>query len=233
MTLLERARWFTPGQDRLTRIALVEDHRLLSAALSAALTAEGYEVTIPQITTMEAIRVELFEATPQVILLDLELGEVGSGEDLVSPMVESGASVLIVSGTSDQAKIGRCLERGAIGWLSKGASLEELLGAVLNVAGGQPVLGAREHQHFLDVSREQRRSRAEAGAVFGRLTNREAAVLGMLMSGQAVERIAASSFVSESTVRTQVRCILQKLAVNSQLEAVALATRLGWSPPAI
>lgn len=232
MTLLERERWFTPGLDRMTRIALVEDHQLLSAALSSALTAEGYEVTIPQITTMAAIRDELFEATPQVILLDLDLGDVGSGEDLVQPMVESGACVLVVSGTTDQAKIGRCLERGAIGWLSKGASLEELLSAVLDVAAGHPVLGARERQHFLDVSREQRRSAAEASAVFEHLTQREAAVLGMLMCGQAVERIAVGSFVAESTVRTQVRCILQKLAVNSQLEAVALASRFGWSPPA-
>lgn len=51
----------------------------------------------------------------------------------------------------------------------------------------------------------------------------------MLRCGLAVERIAAESFVSGTTVRTQVRSILLKLGVNSQLEAVALAARAGWN----
>jgi DNA-binding NarL/FixJ family response regulator len=52
------------------------------------------------------------------------------------------------------------------------------------------------------------------------------------MEGRSVDRIAETSFVSSDTVRTQVRAILTKLGVNSQLEAVAMARRAGWFPGA-
>jgi len=65
-----------------------------------------------------------------------------------------------------------------------------------------------------------------------RLTAREAQVLGHLMRGQTVHEIAATSFVSEATVRTQVKAILAKLEVSSQIAAVGLAHQIGWHPPA-
>jgi DNA-binding NarL/FixJ family response regulator len=63
------------------------------------------------------------------------------------------------------------------------------------------------------------------------MTRREAEVLGQLMAGKQVSEIARLRFVSESTVRTQVKSILAKLGVNSQLTAVGLAHKLGWQPP--
>ena len=66
---------------------------------------------------------------------------------------------------------------------------------------------------------------------FEQITRREAEVLGLLMAGQQVGEIASGRFVSESTVRTQVKSILAKLQVRSQLGAVGLAHRVGWSPP--
>jgi DNA-binding NarL/FixJ family response regulator len=64
-----------------------------------------------------------------------------------------------------------------------------------------------------------------------RLTPREAQVLRELMAGHQVGEIARTWFVSETTVRTQVKAILTKLEVRSQLAAVGLAHRAGWQPP--
>jgi DNA-binding CsgD family transcriptional regulator len=61
------------------------------------------------------------------------------------------------------------------------------------------------------------------------LTGREKVVLAELMNGNRAETIAANGCVSISTVRSQIKSILQKLGVNSQLAAVALARQAGWS----
>jgi two-component system, NarL family, nitrate/nitrite response regulator NarL len=126
--------------------------------------------------------------------------------------------VLVVSGTTDDEMIGRCLHQGAAGWMSKCAPFGELLESVRVVV------------ESASGPRPTRPSLAAAPATsFDWLTARESAVLAMLMDGQSVARISAAWYVSEATVRTQVRAVLQKLGVNSQLEAVALATRAGWS----
>ena len=76
---------------------------------------------------------------------------------------------------------------------------------------------------------EPQRERLEP---FERLTPREAEVLALLMQGQAAEAIARRFVVSEATVRTQIRGVLGKLGVGSQLAAVAEAHRVGWQAPA-
>jgi len=64
------------------------------------------------------------------------------------------------------------------------------------------------------------------------LTPREREVLSALAKGQRAEAIASESGVSSATVRSQIRSVLAKLGVNSQLEAVALAWTVGWLPTA-
>jgi two-component system, NarL family, nitrate/nitrite response regulator NarL len=208
--------------ERATHVVVVDDHRLFGAALATALVAEGFSVTVPELTDLGDLgRVVLHEA-PDVILLDLDLGSVGSGESLLGAFVGSGAAVLVVSGTTDEATIGRCLDRGAAGWMSKCAPFDELLESVRAVAAGGE--GPRPTRPVPAAPRA-----GAAVSSFDWLTERESAVLAMLMEGQSVARISTASYVSEATVRTQVRAVLHKLGVNSQLEAVALATRAGWS----
>jgi DNA-binding NarL/FixJ family response regulator len=63
------------------------------------------------------------------------------------------------------------------------------------------------------------------------LTSREQRVLAGLVDGLSAEQIAEEHFVALTTVRSQIRSILQKLGVRSQLAAVAMANRSGWTPP--
>ena len=77
-----------------------------------------------------------------------------------------------------------------------------------------------------------RAARSKDLAPFKTLTPRERAVLAALAQGQRAETIAAAAFLSEATVRSQIRGVLAKLGVNSQLEAVALAWTVGWFPTA-
>lgn len=209
------------------RVVIIEDHHLLAASLAAALRAEGCEVEVPPLG--DALPVRLRALAPDVGLLDLDLGAHGSGEAFLPALVASGCRVLIVSATTDEAIVGGCLARGAVGWIRKTESLDRLLAAVLAVAAGNVVLSDAERARLLRVWREHRDAESVLLAPFLRLSPRERAVLGLLMQGRSVDRIAEASYVSSDTVRTQVRAILTKLGVNSQLEAVAMATRVGWS----
>lgn len=71
----------------------------------------------------------------------------------------------------------------------------------------------------------------DARAKLERLTRRESEVLGHFLEGRQVKEIAQLSVVSEATVRTQVKSILSKLEVSSQIAAVGLARRAHWAPP--
>jgi two-component system, NarL family, nitrate/nitrite response regulator NarL len=212
------------------RVAIIDDHHLIVAALAAALRAEGCDVDVPSLG--KDLPAWLRANPSQVALLDLDLGAHGNGEDLLPALLSSGCRVLVVSGVSDGAVIGRCLASGASGWLPKSASLDQLLAAILTLATGQEVLNNTERDRLLRVWRERREAESAVLAPFLRLSPREGVVLGLLMEGRSVDRIAETSFVSSDTVRTQVRAILTKLGVNSQLEAVAMARRAGWVPGA-
>jgi DNA-binding NarL/FixJ family response regulator len=78
------------------------------------------------------------------------------------------------------------------------------------------------------LAQDTRRTRSRLLGPFEELTARERYVLARLIDGRCAEAIAADAYVSLSTVRSQIRSILRKLGVNSQLEAVALARRAGW-----
>jgi two-component system, NarL family, nitrate/nitrite response regulator NarL len=218
----------SPSGTPSVRVAIIDDHQLLVASLAASLRAEGYDVDVPPFG--EALPAWLLASGPDVALLDLDLGVHGNGEELLPALLVNGCRVLVVSGTSDQAVIGRCLARGAAGWLPKSASLEQLLANVLALAAGEEVLSASERDRLLRIWRERRETESTVRAPFLRLSPRERVVLGLLMEGRSVDRIAEMSFVSLETVRTQVRAIRTKLGVTSQLEAVAMASRAGWSP---
>jgi DNA-binding NarL/FixJ family response regulator len=167
---------------------------------------------------------------PDVVLLDLDLGAMGDGVDLVQPLTELGARVLVVSGTTDRVRLAGTVERGAVGFLPKTVPFEDLLSTVLDVVAQRPVLSTAERYELMAELRSARAFRSKGLAPFGTLTPKERAVLAALSQGLRAEIIAADSVVSEATVRSQIRSVLAKLGVKSQLEAVALAWNVGWFP---
>lgn len=211
-------------------IAILDDHELISASLKVALEADGYPVTVPPLTTLGEVEAALTRNPPEVALLDLDLGDFGRGEDLLPALIACGSRVIIVSGSADYSAAGRCLSAGVRGWVPKTAPFDDLLLAISKEANGEACLSEVQRERLIEAWRMREKNVADSHAPFERLTRREASVLGMLMDGKPVEQIAARSYVSVTTVRTQVRAILTKLGVNSQLEAVAMANRADWVP---
>jgi DNA-binding NarL/FixJ family response regulator len=92
-------------------------------------------------------------------------------------------------------------------------------------------MSKQERERLVARGRAEGEFEREVKARFDLLTTRESEVLGQLMAGRQVSEIARRGFVSESTVRTQVKSVLSKLQVNSQLTAVGLAYRAHWRAP--
>ena len=165
---------------------------------------------------------------PGVVLLDLDLGALGDGVELVRPLTELGARVLVVSGTTDRLRLAETLALGAVGFLSKQAPFEQLLSTILEVAAQRPVLSTALRYQLMVELRAARAARSKDLAPFTALTPKERVVLTAMTQGQRAEAIAAVAVVSKATVRSQIRGVLAKLGVTSLLEAVALARTVGW-----
>lgn len=217
-------------------MVLVEDHQLFAEALDVALSVEGYDVhrvPVPDDGAAPATLVSrVARHRPRVVLLDLDLGGFGDGIRLVEPLTRSGAEVVVVTGDTDQARWGDAIRHGARKVLSKSQPLRDILATVRRIVAGLPVMDRAEREELLAEWDRHRAGSQHVRDRLDQLTVREREVLGHLMRGLAVREIARMSVVSEATVRTQVKSILAKLEVSSQLAAVGLAHEVGWKPPA-
>lgn len=225
----------TPGtpdngnQRGRVRVAIIDDHRLLVDALALALEDCGVLTVVLELESLEIVAAQVIESQPDLVLLDLDLGAAGDGSLLVRPLVEAALRVLLVTAALDAEQVARAVEQGAIGVVRKDGPFSELVDAVLGAAHGREVMAPWERVRLVDEARRSHERRLSALAPFGHLTPRECEVLRALTEGQTVAEIARSSVVSEATVRSQVRAILTKLGVRSQLEAVVAAQHAGWA----
>ena len=217
------------GDAARIKVLIVEDHELLAGTLAMALRQQGLEVHAAAGPSAAAVVDLARSLAPLLVLLDLDLGStMGSGLDLIRPLVETGARVVMVTGVADRARLGACLEAGAVGVVSKATEFSALIETVQKAVRGTPLMREGERQALLDAARDRRRSDHDRLAPFDALSPKEQAVLVHLLAGESAETIAEKSYVSLATVRSHIRAILLKLGVNSQLAAVALARNAGW-----
>jgi DNA-binding NarL/FixJ family response regulator len=215
------------------RVLIVEDHVLISVGLQLALSARGWAVETTDGPTVDDVVTHARRFRPQCVLLDIRLGEgIGSGIELIRPLVATGADVVMLTAETRRDVLASCVEAGAAGWVGKDIDLEDLEATLEIVLAGAPLIGKADREAMLDELRIERASQIRAFSPFERLTQRERAVLAALVEGMSAEEIAETSFVALTTVRSQIRGILQKLGVRSQLAAVANAKRVGWAPSA-
>jgi two-component system, NarL family, nitrate/nitrite response regulator NarL len=212
------------------RVLLVEDHRLVGGMLRDALEVNGFDAVLSTCATAADILEEARAHRPHLVVLDLELGSAGHGLDLIRPLVGLGTTVLVLSGVTDRLELARCLEAGAVGVTSKAEPLASVLDKIQRAGGNEPVTPANDRACYLIELHEHRLAEKVRMAPFEALSRRERDVLALMMEGLPAVDIARRSFVSVATVRTQIRSILQKLDVNSQGAAAALARSAGWNP---
>jgi DNA-binding NarL/FixJ family response regulator len=208
-------------------VLVIDDHELFSTSLTMALRNEGFQAqTLP----VAAVPAFLRGAEPRqagLVVLDLDLGRDADGRwvngaDLVGGLRARGWKVLVVSGSVDRPGVAAAIAAGAIGSVPKSRSFEVLLETVLTAASGRPVMSEVELQSWLERHRRYLTRERDLARRLSRLSVREHEVLELLADGLRAAAIAEHFVVSMTTIRTQIRSILAKLEVRSQLEAVAL-----------
>lgn len=191
-----------------------------------SLTASGFDVEVvpvkPPVEPEDLVDAVLL-SRPDMVVLDLDLGPAGDGAALI-PLFRAGeCRVLVLTANRDLVRWGECLARGALAVMSKSEQLGTLVDTMLAALRGAPTMANDDRERLIAQWHEWCAQHDEGVARLGRLSPREQQVLEQLVRGLRVRQIAERSVVSEATVRTQVKSILAKLNVSSQIAAVALA----------
>jgi two-component system, NarL family, nitrate/nitrite response regulator NarL len=223
---------------RSPRLVIVEQHAAFADALEASLwdRFRVRQVIVSSESTVAGVVAAVRSGPPHLVLVTTELGPFVPGEAVIDGLTAHGIRVVALSPSGirqDPVRWGRCLGAGALGVLSPDCGLATLQDALGRALVGQSPHSSAERTDLMAAARRADRDDLwTARARLERLSPRERQIVIHLMAGRCAAAIARENFVSEATVRTQLKSVLAKLGVNSQLAAVALAHLAGWQVPA-
>ena len=212
-----------PGHD-VIRVMIVDDHAVVRSGLSAFLLAFD-DLTCVGEAEGGADAVEKCRATrPDVVLMDLVMPEV-DGAEATRRIKQACPAVQVVALTSykEDDLVQGALQAGAISYLLKNVSADELAGAIRAAHAGRSTLAPEAAEVLI---RATTAPPAPAADQHG-LTGRELEILTLMVSGESNPDIAERLFLSRSTVKFHVSNILMKLDAGSRTEAVAIALQRG------
>ena len=200
----------------LIRILIADDHYVVRQGLVALLTPRnGMEVVGEATTGREAVGLAR-QLQPDVILMDMVMPEMDGPEAIgVIKRENPGVRILVLTSFGESKQISTAIQAGALGYLLKDSSPDDLLHAIRSVHRGNLVL-----PQDLAVKLMQPQ---HAVAALDQLTERETDVLRLLAQGQSNQEIAVNLSISTTTVRSHVSNILMKLGVSNRTQAALIA----------
>ena len=209
------------------KILIVDDHAVVRDGLRVMLDRREEFVVVGEAEDgLEAVE-KVRELDPDVILMDLRMPELDGVEAMRQIRAENSEAKFLVLTTYDTDEyIFDAIEAGAKGYLLKDASREDLFQAISAVHRGESLVQPGVASRVLDRLAQLTRQAGQA-ATPQLLSDRELEVLQLMASGAANKQIASDLTISESTVKTHVTNIFQKLDVNHRTEAVTKAMSKG------
>ena len=203
------------------RLMMVDDHPVVRAGLRALLEADAeVEVVADVGSGDEALQaldrlVTNGEGVPDLVLMDLNLGDGIGGIETTRRLraQHPGVQVLAVTTFDAEADVVGALEAGATGYVLKDSPTEALLDAVREAAAGRSVLSPEVQQLLVRRMAEPRTA----------LSPRETEILEVLATGATNREAAKRLFISESTVKTHLVHLYEKLGVESRTAALRVA----------
>lgn len=200
------------------RVLLVDDHAMLRRGLRFFLKGfEDLELVGEASSGHQAIAL-CDQIEPDVVLMDMVMPDMDGAEATrLIRQQNSGIQVIALTSFQEEDLVQRALHAGAIGYLLKNVSAEDLSRAIREAHAGRSTLAPEAAEVLIQATRE--RARHED---YG-LTDREHEVLGLMAKGLSNSEIAEHLVISIATAKFHVHGILTKLGVSSRTEAVALA----------
>jgi DNA-binding NarL/FixJ family response regulator len=202
-----------------SRVLLIDDHDLIRRGLAHAFERhDDFEVAGQAASVAEGLR--QFEAlTPDVVITDVRLPD-GTGLDLVRQIRAAGheTGVVVLTMYAGDEQLFAALEAGASAFVAKDAPSDEV------VAAARHAMVSPRSFTAADLAGAMRRKMTPSGP---QLTQREAEVLSLLARGFNVSAIARAIFVSDSTAKTHISKIYEKLGASNRADAIMKAVRSG------
>lgn len=208
----------------MIRVLIADDHPIVRDSLRTLITTEADLELVGEATNGEEAVIKANELKPDVILMDLVM-PVKDGLQAIGEIKQAypEMSILVLTSFSDEDKVFPAIRAGALGYLLKDSSPDQLLKAIYDVYRGEASL----HPSIaLQLIREINRP-SDLPPVENPLSERELEVLKLVAQGLTNQEIAARLSLSEWTVRTHVRNILGKLHLANRTQAALFALRKG------
>ena len=197
----------------MIRVAIVEDHPAIADGLAALIAGSPVVRVVGTARDVGSASALIERESPDVVLCDIRLSEAGDGFDLVRTYPE-GPAFIILSAYWYPSYHVRAVELGARGYLSKMASIDQILRAVETVAAGGTAFPVASRQAASDALRVP--------------TPRELEILGLVAEGHSNADIAEQLSLRVKTVESQLRRLFDRYDVTSRTALVRLAARQGW-----
>ncbi|MEU0762021.1 response regulator transcription factor [Streptomyces microflavus] len=217
------------------RAVIADDQMMVRQGFTVLLNAEpDIEVVGQAVNGLDAVA-KVDELTPDVVLMDIRMPELGGIEATrrITAREGSEVKVLVLTTFDLDEYVYEALRAGASGFLLKDASADELAHAVRVVAAGDALLSPNITKRLIvEFSRTAGAPRAPLKERIGDLTERETEVLSLIAAGLSNAEIAGQLTLAEQTVKTHVGRILVKLGVRDRTQAAVFAYESGLVRPA-
>jgi two-component system, NarL family, invasion response regulator UvrY len=204
------------------RVYIVDDHKLVRASLQTALTAEGHAV-VGSSGWSDSLIKSIEASGANILLLDLHLGA-ESGFSVLERLRKSGVDIrtIVLTMATYDWQIRQAFDLGAVGYVLKESSLEELLDGVQSVLKGRLFLDSSLDQRFLSQSQDH---------MHPTLSRRERQIIEKVARGMSNQEVADELFLSPKTVETYRSRTMKKLNLRNLHELIGYAVRTGLIPP--
>ena len=210
------------------KVLIVDDHPIFRDGVRQCLAArKEFQVVAAVGDGDEMWKAIRTHGKPQIVLMDIEMpGE--SGIELTKTLHERQPDIRVVMLTAfaDSERVFSALKAGAVGYLLKNVSPDEIRNTVERAAAGEPMLSGEIAGRVLrefEREREEERYREQLAG----LTPREEEILKLIATGESNREIGKRLFISEQTVKNHVANIFRKLQVNDRTKAALLAVKMG------
>jgi len=215
----------------LIRVLVADDQALVREGLVTLLgLVEGIDVVGAAANGEEAVKL-VEELNPDVVLMDLRMPRM-DGVEATRHILAAGrrARILVLTTYADDDSVLAALQAGALGYLTKDSSADDIALALRTVHAGKALLEPEVQRRLLELSsgaaKAEPPARSAARPPDG-LTEREVDVLVLIAHGLSNQEIAARLFVSEATIKTHINNLFSKAALRDRAQAVTYAYRRG------
>ncbi|MFK5972667.1 MAG: response regulator transcription factor [Flavobacteriaceae bacterium] len=206
----------------MIKVIIADNHPIIRMGVKQVLNAaSGFEV-ISDVSTTSELFEKLEKATPDVVMLEMDIPEINGIATLRKIKKEySSVKVLMYSGQSEDVYALSTIRAGAFGYLSKASDIDYLISAVRKVAGGNMFITNELAQRLAFDEGTQKPRR-----FFRKLSTREVEVLKLLASGKRNKDVAIGLNLNEKTVSTYKARLMKKLNVDNMVDLLQQAKAL-------